>query len=41
MLDALYAYFKSLDDAPMDQQNHRALRLVVVIDEARRVLSWA
>ena len=40
MLDALYAYFKSLDDAPMDRQNHRALRLVLVVDEARRVLSY-
>ncbi len=40
MLDAIYAYFKSLDDAPMDGQNHRALRLVLVVDEARRVLSY-
>jgi DNA helicase HerA-like ATPase len=40
MLDALYAYFKSLDDAPLDRQRHRALRLVLVIDEARRVLSY-
>ncbi len=40
MLDALYAYFKSLDDAPLDRQKHRALRLVLVIDEARRVLSY-
>lgn len=40
MLDALYAYFKSLEDAPLDPQNHRALRLVLVVDEARRVLSY-
>lgn len=40
ILDALYAYFKSLEDAPLDQQNHRALRLVLVVDEARRVLSY-
>jgi len=40
MLDALYTYFKSLDDAPLDRQNHRALRLVLVVDEARRVLSY-
>jgi DNA sulfur modification protein DndE len=40
MLDALYAYFRSLDDAPMDRQNHRSLRLVLVVDEARRVLSY-
>ena len=40
VLDALYAYFKSLDDAPMDRQNHRALRLALVVDEARRVLSY-
>jgi hypothetical protein len=40
VLDALYAYFKSLDDAPMDRQGHRALRSVLVVDEARRVLSY-
>jgi hypothetical protein len=40
VLDALYAYFKSLDDAPMDGQSHRALRLALVVDEARRVLSF-
>lgn len=40
MLDAIYAHFKSLDDAPMDAKNHRALRLVLVVDEARRVLNY-
>ncbi len=40
VLDALYAYFKSLPDSAMDGQGHRALRLVLVVDEARRVLSY-
>lgn len=40
MLDALYAHFKSLPDSAMDAQGHRALRLVLVVDEARRVLSY-
>jgi hypothetical protein len=40
MLDALYAHFKCLDDAPLDRQNHRALRIALVVDEARRVLSY-
>jgi DNA sulfur modification protein DndE len=40
VLDAMYAYFKSLDDAPMDRQSHRALRQVLVVDEARRVLKY-
>lgn len=40
MLDALYAHFKSLPDSSMDAQGHRALRMVLVVDEARRVLSY-
>ncbi len=40
VLDALYAYFKSLPDSAIDSQGHRALRLVLVVDEARRVLSY-
>jgi hypothetical protein len=40
VLDALYAYFKSLPDSSMDGQGHRALRMVLVVDEARRVLSY-
>jgi DNA sulfur modification protein DndE len=40
VLDALYAYFKALPDSAMDAQGHRALRLVLVVDEARRVLSY-
>jgi DNA helicase HerA-like ATPase len=40
MLDALYAHFKALPDSAMDPQGHRGLRLVLVVDEARRVLSY-
>lgn len=40
MLDAFYAYYKSLQEAPMDRQGHRALRTVLMVDEARRVLSY-
>jgi hypothetical protein len=40
VMDALYAYFKSLSDSAMDPQNHRALRLVLMVDEARRVLGY-
>jgi DNA sulfur modification protein DndE len=40
MLDALYTHFKLLPDSAMDAQGHRALRLVLVVDEARRVLSY-
>jgi DNA sulfur modification protein DndE len=40
ILDALYAHFKALPDSAMDSQGHRALRLVLVVDEARRVLSY-
>jgi DNA helicase HerA-like ATPase len=40
VLDALYAYFKSLPDSAVDARGHRALRLVLVVDEARRVLSY-
>jgi DNA sulfur modification protein DndE len=40
MLDALYAHFKSLPDSDMDAHGHRALRLVLMVDEARRVLSY-
>jgi len=40
VLDALYAHFKSLPDSVIDAQGHRALRLVLVVDEARRVLSY-
>jgi len=40
VLDALYAYYKSLQDSAIDRQGHRALRTVLVVDEARRVLSY-
>ena len=40
VLDALYTYFKSLPDAPIDAQGCRALRLVFIVDEARRVLGY-
>jgi hypothetical protein len=40
VLDALYAHFKALPDSAMDLQGHRALRLILVVDEARRVLSY-
>ena len=40
MLDAIYNYYRSLPDSLLDQNNCRALRLVLVIDEARRVLGF-
>jgi DNA sulfur modification protein DndE len=40
ILDSLYSYVKSLPDSKLDTQNNRALKLVLVIDEARRVLKY-
>jgi DNA sulfur modification protein DndE len=40
VLDALYAHFKALPDSAVDEQGHRALRLVLMVDEARRVLGY-
>ena len=40
ILDAMYASFPSLPDSAMDAQGHRAIRLVLGIDEARRVLGY-
>lgn len=40
VLDALYTFLKSQPDTPLDQSGHRELRLVVGIDEARRVLGY-
>lgn len=40
VLDALYSYFRSLPDSEIDDKGHRAMRLVVGIDEARRVLGY-
>jgi len=40
LLDALYGYLSQLPDAPLDQKGHRALRIVLGIDEARKVLGY-
>jgi DNA sulfur modification protein DndE len=40
VLDALWAHFKELPDSGMDDQGHRALRMVLVVDEAQEVLSY-
>lgn len=40
LLDTLWAYFKELPDSDMDSQGHRALRMVLVVDEAQEVLSY-
>jgi DNA helicase HerA-like ATPase len=40
ILDAIYAYTKSLPEAALDKKGHRALRLILGIDEARRVLGY-
>lgn len=40
VLDALYAHCRSLPDSELDDQHHRAMRLVVGIDEARKVLGY-
>lgn len=40
ILDALCTYQRSLPEAPTDAEGHRALRLLVGIDEARRVLGY-
>ncbi|MFL9709342.1 DndE family protein [Methylobacillus sp. Pita1] len=39
LLDALNTYMKRLPEAPVDAQNHRALRMVLAIDEARHILA--
>jgi hypothetical protein len=39
LLDTLNAYMKSLPEAPMDEQGHRAIRMVLAIDEARPLLA--
>jgi DNA sulfur modification protein DndE len=38
LFDALDAWLKHLKDAPMDSEGNRGLRIVLAIDEARRVL---
>jgi hypothetical protein len=40
ILDALYTYTKSLPDSALDDHGHRELRLVLGIDEARKVLGY-
>lgn len=40
VLDALDAYFSRLRDSALDDSHNRALRLIVVIDEARKVLGY-
>lgn len=40
ILDSLYSYVKSLPDSKLDLKNNRTLKLVLVIDEARRVLKY-
>jgi len=39
LLDLLYAYCQSLDDAPLDADGNRAIRLCIGIDEANKVLA--
>lgn len=38
LLDALNTYMKRLDEAPKDGEGHRAIRMVLAIDEARHIL---
>lgn len=40
VLDALDAYFARLKDSGLDQDGNRALRTLVVVDEARKVLGY-
>jgi DNA sulfur modification protein DndE len=41
MLDAVDAYLTKINDSPIDGEGNRALRLMVVIDEARKVLGYS
>jgi hypothetical protein len=40
LFDAMDAWLKHEKDAPLDSENHRQLRVVLTIDEARRVLGY-
>lgn len=40
LFDALYAYCRTLEDAPLDAEGHRVIRLCVGIDEANKVLGY-
>ncbi len=39
LMDALNTYMKRLPEAPQDSEGHRAIRLVLAVDEARHLLS--
>ena len=39
LLDSLNGYMKRLDEAPQDQHGHRAIRMVLSVDEARHLLA--
>lgn len=39
LLDSLNAYMKRLDEAPQDDRGHRAIRMVLAVDEARHLLA--
>lgn len=40
VIDAVYTYLNRLNDSGMDADHNRALRLLVVVDEARKVLGY-
>lgn len=40
VIDAVYTYLNRLADSAMDEDHNRALRLTVVVDEARKVLGY-
>jgi DNA sulfur modification protein DndE len=40
ILDAAYAYLTDLEDSSLDPDGNRAVRLLVCVDEARRVLAY-
>lgn len=38
LFDALHRYLQTLPESPMDENNHRAIRMAVAVDEARPLL---
>jgi DNA sulfur modification protein DndE len=40
LMDAAHRYLSGLEDAPLDSGGHRSLRLLICIDEARRVMGY-
>jgi len=38
LFDALHRYLQTLPESPMDENNHRAVRMAVAVDEARPLL---